>query len=161
MRTEFISTSRLKTYKKVYRIFIVSSNVVALGIAVPLIFQNGNYSSLLFLPGLWFLSWRALKEFKKLRTISYDASSIYYDKDGYEVQVPFEDIKNIELYRGWRINLYRPSQDGNSIMFTPSVWYPFNFIGKEKRINKLRDKIDEYKRTLPEANNAQMSSFQI
>jgi len=161
MRTEFISTSRLKAYKQIYRIFIISSNVLTLGIAVPLIFQNENYGSLLFLPGLWYFSLKAWKDIKKLRTISYDASSIYYEKDGYEVQVPFEDIKNIELDRGWRINLYRPAQDGNSIMFTPSVWYPFNFIGKEKRINKLRDKIDEYKRTLPEANDAQLSSYRL
>lgn len=132
-----------------------------MGIAVPLIIRNESYVQLLYLPILWFFSWRALQDSKKLKTISYDDSSVYYEKDDYEVQIPFEDIKNIELNQGWAINLYRPTQDGDCIKFIPSVWYPFNFRKKEVAINKLRDKIDQYKRTLPEKNIEGLPSYKI
>ena len=148
MRTELISTSRLKTYKKFYRIFIIALNVIGLGVAIPLAIGGKTYVLLMQIPVLWFFTYKALKHSKKLKTISYDDSSVYYQKDGYEVQLPFEEIKNIELDQGWAINLYRPTQDGDRISFMPSVWYPLNFKRKDAEINVLRDKIDDYKRRL-------------
>ena len=161
MRTELISTSRLKTFKKFYFVFLISINILGLIISIPLIIQGDRYYLLLYLPIIWFFSARALLETKKLKTISYDDSSIYYKKDGYEVQIPFEDIKSIELYNGWRINLYRPTQDGDRILFMPSVWYPFNFRKKDAEINELRDKIDNYKRHSNRGNTDQLSSYSI
>ena len=161
MRTELISTSRLKTFKKFYKVFFISINIIGLGIAIPLIIKSGMYVFLLQLPVLWFFTFKALKNSKKLKTISYDDSSVYYEKDGYEVQIPFEEIKNIELYEGWAINLYRPAQDGDRIMFLPSIWYPFNFRKKDAEIDKLRDKIDQFKRSMPMRNLDGLSSHHI
>ena len=161
MRTALISTSRLKTFKVFYYIFFIFINILGLSIALPLIIRGGNYYLLMYLPIIWYFSARAFLETKKLKTISYDDSSVYYEKDGYEVQIPFEDIKNIELYQGWAINLYRPTQDGDRILFTPSVWYPFNFRKKEAEINVLRDKIDEYKRQLGSHYDEQLPSRNI
>jgi hypothetical protein len=152
MRTTIVSTSKMKAFKNIYYVFIICGNMLFLGIILPLIIRQENYIQLLFLPILWYFSFRALQDLKNMKTVFYDESSVYYEKDGYEVQIPFEDIKNIELNKGWGINLYRPTQDGDRIRFTPSVWYPFNFRKKEEEINKLRDKIDRYKETLPEKN---------
>ena len=161
MRTELISTSRLKKFKKFYNIIIISINILGLGISLPLIIQGENYILLLYLPVIWYFSFNAAQQSKKLKTISFDDSSVYYEKDGYEVQIPFEDIKSIELYKGWSINLYRPTQDGDQIFFQPSVWYPLNFRKKDAEIDKLRDKIDQYMRTLPERNFAGLPSYNI
>ncbi len=99
-----------------------------------------------------------------LKNISYDASSVYYEKEGFEVQIPFEDIKDIEiktLTGIYTINLYRPAQDGKEISFKMSLWYPLNFKKQDEIVNKLRDRIERYKRTLPEKNLAGLSSFSI
>jgi hypothetical protein len=161
MRTTLVSTSKLKTFKTIYYVFIICGNMLSLGIIILLIIRNENYTQLLFLLMAWYLSFRALQDLKNMKTVSYDENSVYYEKDGYEVQIPFEDIKNIELYKGWGINLYRPTQDGDRIRFTPSAWYPFNFRKKEEEINKLRDKIDRYKRTLPERNLEGLPGYRI
>lgn len=140
---------------------MIALNIIGLGVAIPLLIKGKTYVFLLQLPVLWFFTFKAFKHSKKLKTVSYDDSSVYYEKDGYEVQVPFEDIKSIELDQGWAINLYRPTQDGDRIMFTPSVWYPFNFKKKDAEINVLRDKIDDYKRRLGTQYNEQLPSRSI
>lgn len=111
---------------------------------------------------IWAL--RAIPAIVKIKNVSYDQSSLYYDKKGFEVQVPFEDIKDIEIktISGiYKINLFEPSQDGSIIMFKTSLWYPFNFKKKDEKVNELRDRIDRYKRTLPEKNLAGLPSYTI
>ena len=98
-------------------------------------------------------AYRAIPAIIKIKSISYDESSIYYNKKEYEVQVPFEDVRDIEIktISGiYKINLYAPSQDGSSIMFKTSLGYPFNFKKQDEKVNELRDRIDRFKRTLPE-----------
>jgi hypothetical protein len=59
-----------------------------------------------------------------LQNISYDESSVYYEKDGFEVQIPIEDIKDIEIKTPagiFTINLYQPAQDGKEISFKMSL----------------------------------------
>ena len=135
--------------------------MLALFFLVKQLLQDENLAIIIFLPLIWYSSVKAVREAKKYRTIYYDDSSVYYEKDGYEVQIPFEDIKSIELYQGWSMNLYRPTQDGDRIMFLPSLWYPFNFRRKDAEIEKLRVKIDQHKRSMPERNLEGLSSHHI
>ena len=65
--------------------------------------------------------------FLQLKNVSYDDSSIYYNKKEYEVQVPFEDIASIEIksITGiYGIKLFNPSQGRSEIFFKTSLWYP-------------------------------------
>ena len=141
--------------------FIIATNVIVLSITYYQIFENDKYYTLLLLLVIWYFSVKGWVQTRRLKTISYDDSAVYYEKDGYEVQIPFEDIKNIELDQGWSINLYRPAQDGDKILFMPSVFYPFNFRKREVEINKLRDKIDDYKRMLGSQYSEQLPSRNI
>jgi len=162
MRTELISSSRLRVYRILILSLVILASIAALAFAfIPFSGSNKSSTYIVLLPFAWYFSFRAVRQAKKYKTISYDDSSIYYEKDGYEVQIPFEDIKSIELYRGWSINLYRPTQDGDRIMFLASLWYPLNFRKKDAEIDKLRDKIDRYKRTMPERNIEGLSSRHI
>ena len=117
------------------------------------------------MPIVWiFIIIKSFKLLRSLKNISYNDSSIYYEKDGFEVQIPFEEVKNIEiktLTGIYTINLYRKSQDGDKISFRTSMWYPFNFKKQDEKVNALRDKIDRYKRTLAEKNFAGLSSYNI
>jgi hypothetical protein len=89
---------------------------------------------------------------------------VYYDRKGYEVQIPFEEIKSVEIMTIsgiYKINLFDPSQDGSVIRFKTSLWYPFNFKKQDGKVNELRDKIDTYKRKISERNMSELPSFKI
>jgi hypothetical protein len=110
------------------------------------------------------ICYKAVRITLGLKSISYDDSSVYYEKKGFEVQIPFEEIKDIEiktLTGIYNINLYQPSQDGKKIPFKMSMWYPLNFKTQDEKVNVLRDKIERYKRTLPEKNLQGLYSYQI
>ena len=164
MRKTIVSTSKLKTYK-VIALTLVS--VITLGILAYVlisIFRYEQYGATLTAPFYIMFAYKVIPTIIKVKNVSYDESSVYYDKNGFEVQIPFEDIKDIEIktISGiYTINLYLPSQDGTSIMFKTSLWYPFNFKKQDEKVNELRDRIDRYKRNLPEKNFAGLSSYSI
>jgi hypothetical protein len=114
---------------------------------------------------IWiFILYKTLKLLWSLKTIAYDESSVYYEKDGFEVQIPFEKIRGIEiksLTGIYIINLYQPGPDGKKIAFKMSLWYPLNFKNQDGKINALRDKIERYKRTLPANFGCELSSLNI
>ena len=164
MRTTIVSTSKLKTYRIWSLIIVIGLLTSIIGFTLfRIIYQN------IFFEGLSTIVWiiifyRAIHVILKIKSVSYDGSSVYYDKRGFEVQIPFEDIKGIEIktISGiYKINLFAPSQDGPSIMFKTSLWYPFNFKKQDEKVNELRDRIDRYKRTLTEKNFAGLTSYNI
>ena len=164
MRTTIISTSRLNTNKTIGYFVLAALLAIILYLAVNLIIR-GSIIQGSTLPIVWiYVIFISFKLLRSLKNISYDESSIYYERDGYEVQIPFEVVKNIEiktLTGIYTINLYGKGQDGDKISFRTSMWYPLNFKKKDEKVNELRDKIDRYKRTLPEKNFAGLSSYNI
>ena len=164
MRTTIVSTSKLRTYKLITLTFVSVVTLAVLIFALMSIVRYDEYYQLLIVPLYVMLAYKAIPAVINIKNVSFDDSSVYYDKNGYEVQIPFEDIKDIEIktISGiYIINLYRPSQDGNFIMFKTSLWYPFNFRSEDEKVNDLRDKIDRYKRTMPEKNLQGLSSHHI
>lgn len=128
-----------------------------------LITMNDFYVSLNFIV-YGFLMYKLVKHINKIKSISFDDSSLYYIKDDYEVLVPFEEIKDIEIKSldgVYEIKFYNPTQDGARIFFKTSLWYPLNFRKQDEMVNVLRDKIDRYKRTLPERNYTQLPSYHL
>lgn len=102
--------------------------------------------------------------FLKLKNVSYDDSSIYYSENSYEIQVAFEDIQSIELQSVtgiYGIKLMNPSQGEKEIYFKASAWYPFNFQKKDEVVDELRQKINWYKRKLPEQNYSALPSYRL
>lgn len=163
MRTTIVSTSKLKSYKS-GSIFLISIfNIIGFCCAIVPFVIDDRYYSLICIPILIFYSIRWYRDVKKLKSVSYDESSIYYKKDGYEVQIPFEEIKEIEVVGVdiFSIKLFTPSQGGDCIWFKTSLWYPLNFKKKDEMVDELRSKIDKYKRSIAETNMAELPSFQI
>ena len=159
-----VSTSNLKTY----RIALIVFDIVILLCLLGFNYYRHSIGERFFdssLPLLIYLIFHMYYPmFLKLKNVSHDESSVYYDKNGFEVQIPFEDIKDIEiktLSGVYKINLYMPSQDGKSISFKTSLCDPFNFKKQDEKVNELRDRIDRYKRTMPEKNLAGLSSYSI
>jgi len=164
MRTTIISTSKIKTYKIIALSVVSTLTLLIVGIAAYRVIGFEEYNFLLIVPMYLVFAYKAIPTIVNIKNISYDESSIYYDKKGYEVQIPFEDIKRIEIktFSGiYRINLFSPSQDGSSIMFKTSLWYPFNFRKQDEKVNELRDRVDKYKRSFNSQHMEQLSSYQI
>jgi hypothetical protein len=164
MRTTIISTSKLKTNKIIGVVFFISLFLFLVGSSIMQVLHKQSIGAILIIVVWSVVIYKAIRVTLNLKSISYDDSSVYYEKDGYEVQVPFEEIRDIEiktLTGIYVINLYRPAQDGDKIWFKTSMKYPFNFKKKDAEVNVLRDKIERYKRSLPEKNYHQLSSYNI
>jgi len=164
MRTTIVSTSKIKTYKIITLSIIISITFFIVVGALYQLIAFSEYALLLIVPAYIIFAYQAIPAVINIKNVSYDDSSVYYDKKGFEVQIPFEDVRDIEIktISGiYKIKLYSPSQDGAAIMFKTSLWYPFNFKKQDEKVNELRDRIDRYKRTLPEKNLAGLPSYQI
>jgi len=164
MRTTVISTSKVKTYKIILISIMSMFLLLFLGFFIRVIINWDDFHLLLNFPVYGFLMYKLVKHINKIKSISFDDSSIYYLKDDYEVQVPFEDIKDIEIKTLdglYEIKFYNPTQDGERIFFKTSLWYPLNFKKQDELVNVLRDKIDKYKRTLPESRFTELPSYNL
>lgn len=164
MRITIVSTSKIKTYKIITLSIVGMITVSVLVFTVYTVIVQRMYYQLLNIPLYIVLVYKAVPAIIKIKNVSYDDSSVYYDRKGYEVQIPFEDIKSVEIMTIsgiYKIILFDPAQDGSVIMFKTSLWYPFNFRRQDEKVNELRDKIDTYKRKIPERNMTELSSFQI
>ena len=164
MRTTIVSTSKLETYRTIVIIF--DSAILLLLLSYLIYdFRSGEKFTSSALPFILYLSWHMYYPmFLKLKNVSYDKSSIYYNKKGYEVQVPFEDIKEVRIQSLtgiYGILLYTPSQGEKEIYFKTSLWYPLNFQKKDDMVNELRDQIDRHKRTLKEKNFSSLPSYRL
>lgn len=164
MRTTIISTSKLRNYKRF--IFTLDAGILVCMVIFLFYIQSieGKWHGYI-IPILIYLQFHMFYPmFLKLKNVSYDDSSIYYSKEGYEIQVPFEDILSIELRSVtgiYGIKLINPSQGEKEIYFKASAWYPFNFQKKDEVVDELRQMISRHKRTLPEQNFSALPSYRL
>lgn len=164
MRTTIVSTSKIKTYKIIALSIVSIITLFVVGGALYRWIGFDEYNLLIILPVYVMFAYQAIPAIIKIKNVSYDDSSVYYDRKGYEVQIPFEDIKSIEIktISGiYKIILFDPTQDGSVIMFKTSLWYPFNFRKQDDKVNELRKIIDTHKRKIPERDMAPLPSYQI
>ncbi len=161
MRTTIVSTSKLKT-TKVLGIGLIIAFICL--VTLPAMYTGQSFTGIFYLAFWGYFAYKAISMILKLKNISYDDSSVYYEKKGFEVQIPFEEIRDIEIKTVtgiYNINLYRPSQDGKKVPFKMSLWYPLNFKAQDEKVDVLRDKIDRHKRTLPERNYEELPGYRI
>ena len=152
MRTTIVSTAKLKNYRTV--VFIIDGIVlISIIFLVFYMYAKGGHFISSIMPFIIYLQFHIYYGlFLKLKNVSYDDSSVYYNRKGYEVQVPFENIKSIEIKSVtgvYSISLFVPSHGQTEILFKASLWYPLNFQKKDALVNDLRDKVDLYQRAMP------------
>lgn len=89
IRTTTVSTSQLRNYKTI----VIVLNALFLSVFVSLIIYNNYFGGQIDgLSGFLaiFLSFNIYTQFVfRLKNVSYDESSVYYSRKGYEVQIPF------------------------------------------------------------------------
>ena len=145
MRTTIVSTSKLREYRRF--IFVLDGFVMLLliGFLLYTYSTGAKWTNYVFPIVIYLQAHIYYGLFLNLKDVSYDEGSSYYNEDNYEVQVPFEGIRSIELQSItgiYSIKLLHRSQGRTEIYFKASLWYPFNFQKKDEIVEELRNKID-------------------
>jgi hypothetical protein len=164
VRTTIVSTSKLREYRRF--IFVLDGFVMLLliGFLLYTYSTGAKWTNYVFPIVIYLQAHIYYGLFLNLKDVSYDEGSSYYNEDNYEVQVPFEEIRSIELQSItgiYSIKLLHRSQGRTEIYFKASLWYPFNFHKKDEIVEELRNKIDRYKSTLPEKNVSALPSYRL
>ncbi|NOT73366.1 MAG: hypothetical protein HOP08_00460 [Cyclobacteriaceae bacterium] len=137
----FISFGKVKLYKVWLLILIIL--MTAFGAFV--IFRTFHRSSFpldlinLWLPGL--IIYRLWKLYLGVKAVEFDQEFLYVTQPDYEIIVPLENIKKVEiksLTGVYKIELYDMIQSGNEIFFMPSLIYPLDYSKQDDKVNLLR-----------------------
>jgi hypothetical protein len=164
IRTSTVSTSQLRNYKTIVLVLNGLILLIFIALVIYINYFDGHVDGLLGFLSIYLILNIFTQLVFRLKNVSYDNSSVYYSRKGYEVQIPFEDIKSVEIKTPtgiYSIKLFEPTQNGKEIFFKTSIWYPLSFKRQDEKVNELRAKIDTYKRRISEQNIAELPSYQI
>lgn len=89
-----------------------------------------------------FVYWPRVKNFlQKIKEVSYDKENLYVREGEYEIQIPFYEVKDIEIMSLdglYKFTLYHHDQFGNEVICKPSFWYPLNYKRIDAELNRIR-----------------------
>ncbi len=89
-----------------------------------------------------FVYWPRVRDFlKKIKEVSYDKENLYVKEGEYEIQIPFYEVKDIEIMSLdglYKFTLYHHDQFGNEVICKPSLWYPLNHKRIDAELNRIR-----------------------
>jgi hypothetical protein len=145
-RFQILSSSKLRTIRILALVFYGSIMALLLFFLIMEFSLNKKFFWPIYFVALYsVLIYKRMKRIFDLKYIEFDDYNIYCQLEGYEEQIPFYQIKSINLIDPsgiHEIKLHDPSQVGERIFFKPSIWYPFNFKKVDNVIFKLKDLID-------------------
>lgn len=141
-RTKSLSIQSVKRYKVVTAIVL---SLLMLAYIYIMGFSDNWTSKLIavsyILMGI-FVYWPRVKDFlKKIKEVSYDKENLYVKEGAYEIQIPFYEIKDIEIMSLdglYKFTLYHHDQFGNEVICKPSLWYPLNYKRIDAELNRIR-----------------------
>lgn len=141
-RSKSISIKYVKAYKiflmGLMTAFVVFYAILSgisgdwLGIAISIVYP-------ILLVAFWFPQMK--KSLDRMKELSYDSENLYVMEDGYEIQIPFHQVKDIEIMSIdglYKFTLYHHDQFGNEVTCKPSLWYPLNYKRIDKELNRIR-----------------------
>lgn len=112
--------------------------------------------------------YKVVKHIKQLKYLEYDDSNLYVKHHDYEVQIPYEQIKEVSIVSIdglYKFVFYKANQFGEFVLCKPSLWYPFNYPRIDDELNRIRAMIDKRKREVLNAiegeSSPQLSSMNL
>ena len=145
-----ISPNQLVRQKRILIVFSIFLILISIAMIGQVVFEQ-RYILLFSIPICIILPFHVYRDMKRIRSISFDDSTVYYQKYGSinTIKVSFENIKSItvgQFNSTYRINLISANEDGPYLYFKhPVFWIPFIHDGKLEQVYELRDKIDAFK----------------
>lgn len=76
-----------------------------------------------------------------MKDISYDDAHLYINENGVEEQIPFYEIRDVEIVslNGiCKFNFFNIQLHGGAVTCKTSMWYPLNFKKVDKEFNRVR-----------------------
>lgn len=108
------------------------------------------YGALPFFAFLLFIMYKVFeerfKDWQHLKDISYDTRNLYISEKGTEEQIPFYEIKDVEItsLNGiYRFLFYDKKLHGGWVSCKTSIWYPLNFPKVDQELNRVRGLINK------------------
>ncbi|MFT6335828.1 MAG: hypothetical protein ACJATI_002583 [Halioglobus sp.] len=103
-----------------------------------------------------------------IKYVEYDQANLYVSHNDYQVQIPFEEIKEVKLMSidgVYKFILFKKGQLGKEILCKPSIWYPFNFNKVDNELHRIRGLIYKRKqesyKEISGGDQAQLSSMNL
>lgn len=141
-RSKSLSINSIKKYK-----LFSAAVLTAFVIAYILLLGVSNKWSNWVIAGIYigfsvFVYWPKMRDFfRKIKEVSYDRENLYVKEGEYEIQVPFYEVKDIEIVSLdglYKFKLYHHDQFGNEVICKPSLWYPLNYKRIDAELNRIR-----------------------
>lgn len=141
-RSTSLSIKSIKQYKYLLIVFfsilglLYSTSFFTRYDPLNLILGAGWFALLIF---YWYPN--VGKFLKKIKEVSYDKENLYVKEGAYEIQVPFHEVKDIEIVSLdglYKFKLYHNDQFGNEVICKPSLWYPLNYKKVDTELNRIR-----------------------
>ncbi len=158
-KISFLSESKVKAYR-VWLLILLSILAVFIGWGIhQMIFLGG-------LPGGVFIGALAgiklYDIYRGIKPVEFDCDFLYVKESGYEVIVPLDNIKFVEIRNVsgiYKVAFFDDIQSGREIFFKPSMIYPLDFSKQDAKVNILRSNIRKARSRLKEPlpKNALMS----
>lgn len=141
-RSKSLSINSVKRYKL---FFALALTVFVIGYILLLGFSNSLSNWIIAVIYIFFgvfVYWPKMKDFfSKIKEVSYDKENLYVKEGEYEIQVPFYEVKDIEIVSLdglYKFKLYHHDQFGDEVICKPSLWYPLNYKKIDAELNRIR-----------------------
>ncbi len=138
-KISFLTIHQVNAYRVwcLILIAILSSLMLA---SLYIVFMKGWYNFTFLLTGALVVN-RLYSIYKKIKAVEFDEEYLYITEKGFDIVVPLENIKTVEIksLNGiYKISFFDMIQSGKSLFFKPSLLYPLDFSKQDKKVNLLR-----------------------
>ncbi len=134
-----LTTRGIKIYKVTTVVLMILGGIAYLFLGANI---AGIWGVLMYGVFVFFIVKKFFNEtHSKIKEVSYDKENLYVKVEGYDVQIPFHQVKDIEIVSMdglYKFKLYHHDQFGNEVICKPSIWYPFNHKRIDAELNRIR-----------------------
>ena len=143
-RTKTLTTKHIKAYKIGHMLLFF---VGILAIVYASLKSRMTAMMFVMIPFFFYTIYMFFRNFDRIRQVEYDDANLYVWHNDYQIQIPFEEIREVNLESGGYVfMLYKKTQVGKEVLCLPSIWYPFNYKKVDAEMNRVREMIAKRKR---------------
>lgn len=161
-RTKTLTTYTIVVYKSIVLL------IIALFLTFFYIKSESGLGSLMILGPYIYFFYVMIKGVFGIKYVEYDQANLYVSYNDYQIQIPFEEIKDVKLMSidgVYKFILFKKGQLGKEVLCKPSIWYPFNYKKIDEQLDWIRYLIAKRKRQymeqLSQGNHTQLSSVNL
>ncbi len=138
-KIRFLTHSKVKTYKA-WLLFLMSVLIAGLAYYSYVAILDGHFIVTTPLLGCVFV-YQLYRIYRRVKVVEFDREFFYVSESGYEILVPLDNIKKVEIKNMggiYKVSFFDEIQSGHSVLFKPSLIYPLDFNKQDEKVNKLR-----------------------